>query len=157
MSFVVEKALKLLAARRRTAAELARALEKAGFPAVERKTALARMKELGYIDDREVARARARSRIEQGDSPRLAARRLEAQGIAQHEAAQAAQEAAGGAGEDELAARALRRKLRGRAPRGESEKRRLLRSLIAKGHRPQAAAKALGMEWDGDELEDQAD
>ncbi len=33
----------------------------------------------------------------------------------------------------------------------EREKRRLLRALIAKGHKPGAAARALGMEWEGDD------
>jgi hypothetical protein len=47
-----------------------------------------------------------------------------------------------------VAARALRRKLRGRVP-AESEKRRLLRALVGKGHRPSAAARALGIDWEG--------
>ena len=158
MSFLktsIDKALALLAARARTAIELERALQRAGYDERERKSALARMKELGYIDDREVARTRARARVERGDSPRLAARKLQAQGVAAAEARGAASEAAEGAGEDELAARALRKRLRGRQPADEREKRRHLRALIAKGHRPSAAAKALGMEWDGDDdLED---
>lgn len=147
----LDKALKLLAARARTAAELERGLERAGFGESERKSALARLRELGYMDDREVARGRARTLIERGAGPLLAARRLSAQGIPQEDAQAAVAEAKGEADEDELAARALQRRLRGRAPRDEAEKRRLLRALIAKGHRPGAAAKALGMTWEGDE------
>jgi len=57
--------------------------------------------------------------------------------------AQAAlEEARGEAGDDELAVRALRRRLKGRQPRDFAEKRRLLRTLIAKGHRPRSAAKS---------------
>lgn len=150
-----QKALQLLAARSRTAVELDRALERAGFAEGERKAALARMKELGYMDDREVARTRALSRIERGEAPRLAARRLKAQGIAPEDADQAAAQAAGGASEEQLAARALQRRLRGRAPADPREKRRLLRALVQKGHRPRAAASALGLTWEGDdELED---
>jgi regulatory protein len=145
----LEKALKLLAARQRTELELRKAL--AGFPDDQVDSALARMKELGYINDRETARARARTRVGQGDAPRLAARKLAAQGVAGADARAAVEEAAEGAGEDELAARALQRRLRGRKPASEREKLRLLRALIAKGHRPSAAAKALGMEWEGDD------
>ncbi|HET7786942.1 MAG TPA: RecX family transcriptional regulator [Myxococcales bacterium] len=150
----LEKALRLLAARQRTEVELRRAL--ARFPPGEVDSALARVKELGYINDRETARARARTRVGQGEAPRLAARRLAAQGIAIGDAQVAASEAAEGAGEDELAARALQRRLRGRKPASEREKQRLLRALIAKGHRPSAAARALGMTWEGgdDDLEE---
>ena len=149
----LEKALKLLAARQRTEVELRRAL--ADFSAAEVDSALARVRELGYINDRETARSRARTRVGQGDAPRLAAKKLAAQGIAEATAREAAAEAADGAGADELAARALQRRLRGRKPSSEREKIRLLRALIAKGHPPSAAAKALGMEWEGDDdLED---
>ena len=151
----LEKSLQLLAARSRTERELDRALERAGYPPAERDSAVARIRELGYISDRETARTRARSRVDQGDAPRLAARRLEAQGIEEGEARAAAAEAAEGAGEDELASRALNRRLRGRPPANAREKRRLFRALLAKGHRPSAAAKALGIEWEGnDEIED---
>jgi regulatory protein len=143
----LQKALKLLAARQRTEQELRKALQ--AFPQAEIDSALARAKELGYINDRETARARARTRVGQGEAPRLAAKRLAAQGIAAADARAAAGEAAEGAGEDELAARALYRRLRGRKPATEREKLRLLRALIAKGHRPSAAAKALGMTWEG--------
>lgn len=147
----VEKALKLLAVRSRTALELDRALTRARVSEDDRKLALARLRELGYMDDREVARGRARTLIERGEGPRLAARRLESQGIAKEDAQAAVDEAKGAAGDDALAVRALRRRLRGRTPRDDAEKRRLLRGLIAKGHRPAAAARALEMEWDGDE------
>jgi regulatory protein len=147
----LDKALRLLGGRSRTAAELDRDLERAGHTARDRESALARVKELGYLDDAETARDRARKRVGQGDAPRLAARKLVTQGIGEAEARAAASEAADGAGEVELAARALRQKLRGREPADEREKRRLLRALIAKGHRPSAAARALGMEWDGED------
>ena len=147
----VEKALKLLAVRSRTVLELDRALDRAKISAEDRKLALARLRELGYMDDREVARGRARTLIERGEGPRVIARRLESQGIAKEDARAAVAEAKGAAGDDELALRALRRKLRGRTPRDDAEKRRLLRGLIAKGHKPAAAARALEMEWDGDE------
>jgi SOS response regulatory protein OraA/RecX len=151
MKSALEKALDLLARRSRTELELDRALERAKFPATERKVALARLRELGYMDDREVARGRARTLIGRGDAPRLAARRLAAQGIAPQDAQAAVAEASGEADDQELARKALQRRLRGREPAGEREKRRLLRALIAKGHKPGAAARALGIEWEGDD------
>ena len=44
-----------------TAAEMQAALEKAGVSAGERAEAVARLRELGYMDDLEVARTRART------------------------------------------------------------------------------------------------
>ncbi|HEY5676205.1 MAG TPA: RecX family transcriptional regulator, partial [Myxococcales bacterium] len=119
--------MRLLAARQRTELELRKALQ--SFAPAEVDSALARVKELGYINDRETARARARTRVGQGEAPRLAARKLSAQGIAAADARAAASEAAEGAGEDDLAARALERRLRGRKPASEREKLRLLRAL----------------------------
>lgn len=150
----LDKALRLLALRSRTAQELDRALAKAGVAPTERQSALARLRELGYINDREVARARARTRVERGDAPRLAAKRLAAAGIGEPDARAAAEEAAQGAAEDELAAKALQGRLRGRKLADMREKQRLLRALVARGHRPSAAAKALGVEWEGDDETD---
>jgi regulatory protein len=147
----LEKAMRILARRARTAVELERALERGGVGPEDRESALARLKELGYINDAETARFRARRRVGLGDAPRLAAKKLAAQGIGEAEAQRAAADAAEGASEEELAAQALRRKLRGRQPADAPEKRRLLRGLIAKGHRPAAAAKALGIAWEGDD------
>ena len=98
---------------------------------------------------------RSATRIGQGDAPRLVAKKLLAQGIADPDARAAAAEAAEGAKDEELAARALERRLRGRKPADEREKQRLFRALVAKGHPPPAAAKALGMAWEGnDEIDD---
>ena len=147
----LDRAFRLLAMRARTEQELDRALERAKVPEKDRKAALARLRELGYMDDREVARFRARRSIERGDGARLAERRLAAQGIAPAEVRAAVEEAKGEVDDDELALRALQRRLKGRKPKDEREKQKLLRALIAKGHRPGAAARALGIEWEGDE------
>ena len=142
-----ERAVRLLARRARTEAELQRAL--ASFPAEERAAALARVRELGYMDDRETARQRARAAVSRGEAPRLMLRRLSAQGIGEADAKAAVAEAGEGAGEEALAARALARKLRGRQVRDERERRRLFRALVAKGHRARAVAKLLGLDWEG--------
>jgi regulatory protein len=151
MKSPLERALELLAMRSRTELELDRALERAKVSAADRKAVLARLRKLRYMDDREVARGRARTLIERGDAPRLAARRLVAQGIAPLDAQAAVAEASGEADDEELARKALQRRLRGRQPADEREKRRLLRALIAKGHKPGPAARALGIEWEGDD------
>jgi regulatory protein len=148
---VLDRALKLLARRSRTALELDHALAKAGIPEPERQKALARLRELGYINDPETARMRAQTRVALGDAPRFLRRRLEAQGIEPDVAKEAAAEAADGAGEDELVAKALQRRLRGRKPADMREKQRLVRALAAKGHRPSAVARALGIDWEGDD------
>jgi regulatory protein len=139
----VQRALKLLSSRSRTAQELLRALGRAGVTLEESKAALARMRELGYIDDASVAEARAKRLVGRGDSPRLVTRRLQMQGVSADAAKTAAEQAAAGASEDELAAEALAKRLRGRPVRDEREKQRLLRSLVQHGHRPSSAAKAL--------------
>jgi SOS response regulatory protein OraA/RecX len=90
----VEKALLLLARKSRTEMELDSALERSRFSPEDRKSALARMRELGYIDDRELARQRARSLLERGKKPWFVARKLEAQGVPREEARAAAAEVA---------------------------------------------------------------
>ena len=153
----VEKALRLLARRSRTALELDRALARAKVPAEERKAALARVRELGYMDDRALANSRARTLIGRGEAPRMAARRLAMQGVSREDARDATAEAADGASEDELVRRALERKLRGRKPPAadpagdNKERQRLFRFLLGKGHRAAAISKALDFSWEGEE------
>ena len=145
----LDRALRLLARRAYTAAEMEAALERAGVSERERAEAVARLRELGYMDDLEVARARARTLLGRGAAPRLAERRLGEQGVAAAQARAAVGEAAQGASEVELLERALRKVLRGRAPGGDKERRRAFRALVAKGHRPAQVARALGISWEG--------
>lgn len=147
----LDRALKLLARRAYTALEMDKALEGAGTSEAERAETLARLRELGYMDDLEVARARARTLLGRGAAARLAERRLSEQGVDAAQARAAVGEAAEGATEVELLERALRGMLRGRAPAGDKERRRAFRALVAKGHRPSQVARALGIGWDGDE------
>jgi regulatory protein len=147
----VERALKMLARRAYTQAEMDAALAKRGIPEGQRAEVVARLRELGYMDDLEVARARARTLLGRGAAARLAERRLSEQGVDAAQARAAVGEAAEGASEAELLERALRGVLRGRAPAGDKERRRAFRALVAKGHRPSQAARALGIGWDGDD------
>ena len=147
----LDRAMRLLARRAYTAMEMDKALERAGVPEGERAEAVARLRELGYMDDLEVARARARTLLGRGAATRLAERRLGEQGVEAAQASAAVGDAAEGATEAELLDRALQKMLRGRAPAGDKERRRAFRALVAKGHRPAQVARALGMTWDGDD------
>ena len=147
----LDRALRLLARKAHTEKEMDLALEKAGVPGRERAEAVARLRELGYMDDLEVARARARTLLGRGAGPRLAERRLGEQGVGAAQARAAVGEAAQGATEVELLERALQKMLHGRAPAGDKERRRAFRALVAKGHRPAQVAGALGISWDGDD------
>ncbi len=111
------------------------------------------------MDDREVARGRARTLLARGEAPRQAARRLQAQGVAAADARGAVDEATEGASEAELVANALQKRLRGRAPRDQRERQRVFRALVAKGHRPAAVALALKLQLEGEDLsaDDEAD
>ena len=147
----LDRALRLLARKAHTALEMDKALAKAGVAEAERAEAVARLRELGYMDDLEVARARARTLLGRGAALRLAERRLGEQGVGAAQARAAVGEAAQGASEAELLDRALHRMLRGRAPAGDKERRRAFRALVAKGHRPAQVARALGLTWEGDD------
>ncbi|HWE25617.1 MAG TPA: RecX family transcriptional regulator, partial [Myxococcales bacterium] len=76
----LDRALRLLARRAYTQQELRVALARAGVDEPERESAVARLRELGYMDDLEVARARARTLLERGAAARLAERKLGDQG-----------------------------------------------------------------------------
>jgi regulatory protein len=150
----VQKSLSLLGRRQRTAKELDQALARAKIPQEQREAAVARMRDLGYIDDPATAATRATRLIGRGESPLRVQQRLRSQGIAGEEARAAAAEAAAGKSPVELAAQALSQRLRGRKIEGPKERERLLRWLVSKGHRPSAAAGALKLEWDGPDGDD---
>jgi regulatory protein len=103
-------ALRLLAVRDRSEAELGQLLRRRGFPEPQVDAVLGRCRELGYLDDSRCARARARALTHEG---RAVGRRLllelQRGGIDQATAARAAAEA-----EDELPAAAVLAALRQR-------------------------------------------
>jgi regulatory protein len=146
-----DRAVKLLAACARTEHELRARLGGAGYPPDEIDSAVARMRELGYLDDGEVARARARTLLARGSAQAQVATRLVNQGVDEATASAAVAEGAEGETEIDAARRAIDRRLRGRAPADEAERVRLFRTLVQKGHRAPVAARALGLDWNGDE------
>jgi regulatory protein len=147
----LDRALALLGRKAYTNKEMDEALAKSGVSEEERQSAVARLRELGYINDLEVARVRARALLERGAAPRFVERRLGEQGVGAAQARAAVGEAAQGANETELLARALRKVLRGRAPGADKDRRRAFRALVAKGHRPSLVAGTLGFSWEGDD------
>lgn len=99
-----ETAVGLLAARERTRAGLAAALERRGFEAGEVEAALGRVETLGYLDDERAAARQARALFEQGRSVADVERRLAVAGVEEQLAATVARRVAGELGHDDRSA-----------------------------------------------------
>jgi regulatory protein len=148
------KALRLLAERPRTAAQIRERLSRHGLGEAAEEV-VAWLARLGYLDDAAYARARARSLTAPGRvGPRLAERRLVAEGIPPDAAREAVGHALseGGAGATpEAAEAALARALaerRARAPLAsldDGARARLARFLLGRGFSGNAVASALGV------------
>ncbi len=88
-------AVKLLSVRARTRQELELALQRRGYSDRARKAALARVAELGYLDDAAYARSRASALLSEGKyAPGGVVRRLVARGVGEAQARAAVAEAA---------------------------------------------------------------
>ena len=145
----LDRALRLVARKSRTESELNRALQLAGVAPDDRAAAVARLRELGYMDDAAVATARARTLLDRGNSQRFVRQRLRQQGVSETTAKEAADDAGDGVTELALVQRALEKKLRGREVRDDKERQRIFRALASKGHRPALVAEALKRRHDG--------
>jgi len=111
MSPALDQALKLLGHHARSEAQLRHRLEAKGFAAEEIDAAIARLKELRYLDDQAFAESKALAMVNQeGKGPALAVRKLEAAGIDEGQAELAVQQARDGMTEHELALKALERR-----------------------------------------------
>jgi len=154
-----EKALRLLAARPRTEAQIRERLARDGLAEVA-AAVVAWLLRLGYLDDDAFARARARSLTAPGRlGPRLAERRLVTAGIDPARARLAVAEALRG-GEEESPggetaearlARALALRRTGGAPLDaldEKARARLARFLLGRGFSGRAVAGVLGLHLD---------
>jgi len=139
------RALRLLAARPRTEAQIRERLERAGFPD-EAGAVVTWLRGLGYLDDAAFARDRARSLLAPGRlGPRLAERRLAAAGIPLDSARRAVADALGadeGARCRHLAERRARRPI---PDLDDRERARLGRFLLARGFSGRAVSSALGV------------
>ncbi len=154
-------ALRLLAGRARTEAQLRSRLCRAGL-ADQSDEVVAWLARLGYLDDGAYARARASALLASGRlGPRMVEHRLRAAGVPPA-LSRAALEAALGAGasasgtspspEVALCRAALERRLRGADPASldDRTRARLARLLLARGFSGQAVARALHLQEDVD-------
>ncbi|HET8734139.1 MAG TPA: regulatory protein RecX [Anaeromyxobacteraceae bacterium] len=139
------RALRLLAARPRTEAQIRERLARAGFEA-EAAGVVAWLRDLRYLDDGAYARDRAASLVGGGRlGPRLAEQRLVAAGIPRDAARRAVREALG---DDEVA---RCRELAERRTRGDpralddKSRARLSRWLLGRGFSGRAVSSALGV------------
>jgi regulatory protein len=117
------QAVKLLAARARTKHELSQALIRRGHSAAARERALARVAELGYLDDAAYAKARAARLLSEGRYGAAAVvQRLIARGVPAAQAKRAVAESAVEAPPPREVAKALleRRGLTGRTLDGKA-------------------------------------
>ncbi|MBI4495868.1 MAG: regulatory protein RecX [Deltaproteobacteria bacterium] len=129
-------ALRLLAGRDFSRAELGRRLEAGGFPPGEVEKTLARLEERGHLDDRRLARRLAILLAgEKLLGPRRIEQKLTQRGIPPNLAGEALAQADEILAVGERLRRVLRRKLQGRSPREipPAEGRRLAHSLSRQG------------------------
>ena len=146
MSDAYTVALTLLSARELSEVQLRARLTRRKLDPDDIDTAIARLKKDGTLDDRRVALALAR--LESGIRHRGRARviqKVRQAGIDADVADQAVREVFEDVDENDLLARALERRLRGRGPRDldERERARVVRSLMAQGFRLEAILKKL--------------
>lgn len=139
------RALRMLAARPRTEAQLGEKLARAGF-ADQVPDVVAWLRGLGYLDDAVFARDRARALVSPGRlGPRLAEARLVAAGVPREDARRAVAEALG---PDEVERCRLLAERRAPGPLSALDDRaraRLSRFLLGRGFSGRAVSAALGV------------
>ncbi len=139
------RALRLLAARPRTEAQVRERLVRAGFGA-EAAEVVAWLRGLRYLDDAAYARDRAASLVGAGrQGPRLAEQRLVAAGIGRDAARAAVREAIGGDEVERCRAIADRRMRGGPQALDDRARARLSRWLLGRGFSGRAVSAVLGV------------
>jgi regulatory protein len=138
-------ALKLLARRELSVAQLRARLEERNYPADEISAAIDHLLETGAVDDARVARAYATTAAKVKGRGRLrVVRELQAMGIDRQIAAEAVGEVFGDLDERSLVAKAIQKKLRGRSKvKDTGERVRLYQYLVRQGFSPALIADAL--------------
>jgi regulatory protein len=141
----VNDALRLLAGRELSVAEMRARLLDRDHPVHEVEAAIAQLLEDGSLDDSRVARAYARTAVNVKGRGRVRVQReLGAKGIAREVAAAAIAEVFGDLDERSLVARAVQKKLRGRTrPATPAEHARLYQHLMRQGFSPSVVTAAL--------------
>ncbi len=158
-----EYALRALARRSHTKAELERKIQRRSASVEDVRTVLDRLRRHGYLDDAQVAETHSTMRRDIGVfGPKRVLLELKRRGVADQTAETAVSDAYHGRDESELARAHLRRKM-GAKPvdvQDVKEVARLYRSLVRAGFRRSAIADALGdvapdTEWFDDVFEDE--
>jgi regulatory protein len=138
-------AVRMLARRELSAAQVRERLVRRGHPAAAVDDALAGLRESGMLDDARVARAFARTRAvvkHQGRDRVL--RELQAIGISRETAREAADDVFGAMDEQDLLETALERRLRPRTILSDpAVQRRLYAALVRQGFGPEAVGRAI--------------
>ena len=138
-------ALKLLARRELSVADLRARLLDREHSVEDTEAAIAKLRESGALDDSRVARAYARTASKVKGRGRLrVTRELQAMGIARDVIAEAVSEVFGDLDERAMIDRAIQKKLRGgRAAVTVQERARIYQFLMRQGFTPAAVAAAL--------------
>ena len=137
-------ALKLLARRELSAAEIRTRLLHRDHTPEEADAAIARLQESRALDDRRVARAYARTALSVKGRGRLrVTRELQAMGIARDVITEAVAEVFGDLDERALIDKAIQKKLRGKPVKTIQERARLYQFLMRQGFTPAAVAAVL--------------
>lgn len=136
----VTQAVRLLAGRERTQAELVAGLEARGYAPDEVAGAVARARALGYLDEVAVAQRRAAAALDDGWAPEAALARLLAGGVDEATARGAVAAAQAEAGWEAVGA--ARRLLARKGHRGP----RAARLLVSRGFDEGVIARVVGRE-----------
>jgi regulatory protein len=137
-------AVRLLAGRELSAAQLRQRLKRRQYPEEDIEAVIDRLRTSRALDDSRVARAYARTAAAVKARGRARVlREIEALGIDRTTAREAIAEVFGELDEEGLLARALDRKLRGRRIKDAAEFRRLYQFLMRQGFEPGKIVKAL--------------
>jgi regulatory protein len=153
-SSALDDALRLLAGRELSVAEVRARLTDRDHTREDVEAAIAQLIESGSLDDRRVARAFARTSLDVKGRGRVRVlRELSVKGISREVAAEAVAEVFADLDERTLVERAIQKKLRGRARIAtRADRARLYQHLMRQGFSPGAIRAALGKS--GDDPED---
>jgi regulatory protein len=147
-----DRALNLLAFRARSARELGRRLMEKGASAACTEKVIAKLREVGLIDDADFARQVARSKISSGASRRRLHPELFKRGVARDVADEAVTEVLEDENVDEVAVaeRVARKRLPSLASADPQSRRRRLYSFLARrGHDSETIRVVMGRVLDG--------
>jgi regulatory protein len=141
---VYKRALKLLAYRSRSGAELSQKLARAGFSSQEIEGALAKLRGLKLLDDEAFARSFARDRIEnRGYGPLRVERELRFKGVAKAVIAEVLKESFDRERDSARSRAILERRFRGRDLKDLKTARRAVAYLRRRGYRDAVIAEVL--------------